>query len=161
MTQSRVIVKDLGFKKVMAELQKAGGTHITVGVHADAKPRKDGGPLAVLVAAANEFGTDTIPERSFMRSTIDSRRQDIALLTTKLLGQVADGKTLVADASGIIGLWVSNAIKKTITDLSEPPNAPSTIARKGSSNPLIDTGQMRASITFAVVEGKKPPKGKV
>jgi hypothetical protein len=32
------------------------------------------------------------------------------------------------------------------------PNAPSTIAAKGSSRPLIDTGAMRKSITFVVSE---------
>jgi len=30
------------------------------------------------------------------------------------------------------------------------PNAPSTIAQKGSSKPLIDTGSMLNSITYAV-----------
>ncbi len=31
-----------------------------------------------------------------------------------------------------------------------PPNAPSTIREKGSSMPLIDTGQMRRAITYAL-----------
>ena len=38
-----------------------------------------------------------------------------------------------------------------LTDLKTPPLAESTIRRKGSSNPLIDTGQLRSSITWQVV----------
>ena len=34
------------------------------------------------------------------------------------------------------------------------PNAPSTIRRKGSSKPLIDTGELRKSITSQVVEAE-------
>lgn len=33
------------------------------------------------------------------------------------------------------------------------PNMPSTIARKGSARPLIDTGQLRKSITYIVKTG--------
>ena len=33
-----------------------------------------------------------------------------------------------------------------------PPNKPSTIKRKGSDMPLIDTGKLRASITYVVRE---------
>jgi len=36
-----------------------------------------------------------------------------------------------------------------MTALDQPPNAPSTVARKrGSTNPLIDTGQLRRSIDW-------------
>lgn len=160
MAKSKVIVKDLGFKEVMQQLLATGKLHITVGVHGDVGARKDG-PSQVLVAAANEFGTKDgrVPERSYMRSTVDARRGDLALLMTKQLGVVADGKRTAKDAAEIAGLFMSSAIKKTLTDLSDPPNAPSTIARKGSSNPLIDTGQLRASITHKVVDGRPPPKG--
>ena len=41
-------------------------------------------------------------------------------------------------------------IVESITQLDTPPNTPKTIARKGSSNPLIDTGFLRANVTFKV-----------
>lgn len=50
--------------------------------------------------------------------------------------------------AGMIG---RDACKKYITDGTHlAPNAPSTIARKGSSTPLIDTGALLNSITYEV-----------
>jgi hypothetical protein len=47
------------------------------------------------------------------------------------------------------------AIQEAITELKEPPNAPSTIKRKHSDNPLIDSGNMRQSVTYSVRKRKK------
>lgn len=52
------------------------------------------------------------------------------------------------ERTGIVG---ENACKKYITDGTHlAPNSPVTIARKGSSIPLIDTGTMLNSITHEV-----------
>ena len=52
------------------------------------------------------------------------------------------------EKAGMIG---RDACKKYIQDGSHlAPNAPSTIAKKGSSLPLVDTGSMLNSITYAV-----------
>ena len=52
------------------------------------------------------------------------------------------------EKAGMIG---RDACKKYITEGTNlAPNAPMTIARKGSSKPLIDTGSMLNSITYAV-----------
>lgn len=162
MAKSRVKVRDLGYASVLKELKATEGVHITVGVHGDQKPRSGGTPMT-LVAAANEFGTTDgrVPERSFIRATVDSRRNDIAEVMQKQMKLLEDGKRSAKDVAEIVGLWTANAIKKYMTDLQEPPNAPSTVARKGSSNPLIDTGQLRSAVTHKVVIGKKPPKGSV
>jgi len=45
------------------------------------------------------------------------------------------------------GLTLVRAIKKKIRSISSPPNHPITIARKGSSSPLIDNGDLFNSIT--------------
>ena len=51
----------------------------------------------------------------------------------------------------LAGMVGEQACKKYITDGTNlAPNAPSTIARKGSSIPLIDTGVMLNSITHEV-----------
>jgi hypothetical protein len=50
------------------------------------------------------------------------------------------------------GLGAQEALRQTIGSGSFVGNAKSTIARKGSSMPLIDTGIMQASATFAVRE---------
>jgi hypothetical protein len=52
------------------------------------------------------------------------------------------------------GLAGQNAARSWFTDSRNgwKPNAPSTIARKGSARPLIDTGALRASITYVIKE---------
>lgn len=53
------------------------------------------------------------------------------------------------DRAGIAG---TNASKSWFTDARNnwAPNAPSTIKRKGSDRPLIDTGTLRRSLTYVV-----------
>ena len=45
-------------------------------------------------------------------------------------------------------------IQQRIRDLKEPKNSDVTIARKGSSNPLIDTGRLRQSVDYIVKVNK-------
>jgi len=51
------------------------------------------------------------------------------------------------EKAGMVG---RDACKSYIAGGVPPPNAPSTIAKKGSSLPLVDTGSMMGSITYAV-----------
>jgi len=54
----------------------------------------------------------------------------------------------------VLGLQVVGQIQQRITSLREPPNKPSTIRRKKTDNPLIDTGFLRSSTTFELRRGK-------
>ena len=51
-----------------------------------------------------------------------------------------------------VGAKAVGGVKSYMTALKEPPNALSTIKRKGSANPLIDTGELRRAITYKVVK---------
>ena len=68
------------------------------------------------------------------------------------LAKVYNAKTGRWENQGLerIGAVVAGAIQQSIRDLRDPPNAPATIERKGSSNPLIDTGFMRLSVSWRV-----------
>lgn len=59
---------------------------------------------------------------------------------------------LVAQGLERAGLTAQNASRNWFTDPRNgwAPNAPSTIQRKGSDRPLIDTGALRNSITYVV-----------
>lgn len=52
-----------------------------------------------------------------------------------------------------VGVVAAAAVKVYMTDLKTPPNAASTIRKKGSNNPLIDSGAMRQSVTHQVSIG--------
>ena len=121
---------------------------IKTGIQTDAG-ENDGVSIAEY-AAFNEFGTRTIPERSFIRSTADSERRKWNSALDKMLTEVIEGKRSLDNGLGIVGLLTERDIKRTIRNLSEPANAQTTIEIKGSSNPLIDTGTMLNSIRYIV-----------
>jgi len=59
-----------------------------------------------------------------------------------------DGQINAEKALERLGVFVTGLVRDKIRTISTPPNKPQTIRRKGSSNPLIDTGQARQSIQF-------------
>ena len=115
------------------------------------------GTQVALVGLWQEFGTRDdagnvrVPERSFFRSTDKKIGKKIRKLVIKL----RDKNTMVLDARGAskIAAFHAGQIQEAITDIKTPPNAPGTISAKGSGNPLIDTGFMRQSITWAIEDG--------
>lgn len=52
-----------------------------------------------------------------------------------------------------VGVYGVKLVQEKIGNGSFVPNAPSTIRRKGSDKPLIDTGRMRQSVKY-VIKGK-------
>lgn len=142
---------DKGWDAFKAEMAQLAGSTIRVGVLGNDAKSKTPGDDATLaeIATFNEFGTSTIPARSFMRSTFDENGY-YAPFTTKVLKSVVAGRTSAANALQIVGLKIQSDVQKKIVALKSPPNAPATIAKKGSSNPLIDTGRLRQSITYEV-----------
>jgi len=51
----------------------------------------------------------------------------------------------------MMGELIVGQLRQSINDLWEPPNAPSTIAKKGHDKPLIDTGFMWNSAEYNVI----------
>jgi hypothetical protein len=102
----------------------------------------------VTIAAANEFGAPRrhIPERSFMRSTFDETKTTVADLVGKEYDKILKGSSTVLVSLGRMGAYMKGAIQKKIQRGPFVANRPFTIKKKGSSRPLIDTGQLRQSI---------------
>lgn len=89
-----------------------------------------------------------IPERSFLRSGYDKYRDEVKEKGQLLLEQVAAGKMTAKGCMMALGIELSSKIKDYARDLNSPENHPFTIDRKGSSNPLVDTGDMIGGITW-------------
>lgn len=107
-------------------------------------------------AVWNEFGTKgggwggPIPERPFLRNAMrDNADKYLAAMRTSA-EKLVKGQTDLGTVMTKLGLIASDDIKKEITSLKSPPNSPVTIARKGSDNPLIDTGEMRNAVSYKV-----------
>lgn len=92
----------------------------------------------------------TIPERSFLRNGYDENRAQVLSSARTALDAVMVGEMEPEKYLEMIGLLLSSAIKDYAVSLNTPPNHPYTVAQKGSSNPLVDTGDMIESITYEV-----------
>ena len=122
---------------------------VDVGVlGSNASRSKEGSPgVTVLdVATWAEFGLGQ-PQRSWLRGYVDTHAKEIQKVIDRELKRVQQGKQSVERALDRVGVWLVGEIQDRIADGIDPANAPSTIAKKGSSTPLIDTGQFRSSIT--------------
>ena len=114
------------------------------------------GTYAAAVAAWNEFGTEKhgrqfVPERPFIRNAIDGAEEDIVrVIEESLQGSQAPSLGFSSLSAGMVGQVMVARIQQSITTLRDPPNSPVTIAMKGSTNPLIDTGFMRMSVTYVI-----------
>lgn len=138
---------DRGYDDMLATLRSMTGVQILVGV------RPDGGdPDIAQIAEWQEFGTKDghVPERSFLRATVDERKTLIANLLTDAVKKVVRGAK-PKNAYGQVGRRVVFEVQRRISSRIDPPNAPSTIAKKGSDKPLIDTGHLHTSIDYEVI----------
>lgn len=158
-TRVKVTEKDLGWNKLykLTQKLKGGKIYAKAGVLSNGNARNDGPIDNVTLAMIQEFGTDRIPARSFVRAPFADNRLKYEGILKKVLTKVYGGDIpALMPGLNAIGLAMATDMKKRITTGAgiPPPNAPSTIAAKGSSRPLVDTGQLVGSITHAVVEEK-------
>ena len=141
---------DPGYRKFLEHLDDSA-TYVDIGIHPVS------GEEMVTIASAHEFGAiagknyqTEIPARPFIRSTVDERRDIYAENGKRLWQRILDKEITIFEGLSLLGQLVEGDIRRKIIELREPPNAPSTIARKGSDNPLVDTGAMVNSIRYAV-----------
>lgn len=128
--------------KLAAEYAK--GEYVTVGFHADKKNQRPDGELNAEIAAKNHFGVG-VPARPFLDVAIAKNKPRLIRAAQESIENGANlGTTMDA-----VGAMAVGAVQSYISEtFIPPPNSPETIKRKGSSHPLIDTGQMRQAITF-------------
>lgn len=113
------------------------------------KPYKDkDAPFIDNVALWNEFGTENIPARPFLRRA----QARVNERGARILKALMDDGAPLDKALKQIGVMMQGEIKQQITHGTFTPNAPSTIARKGSSRPLVDTGNLLQSVHWGVVK---------
>lgn len=136
--------------EVFARLRRLDGLVVRVGV---LTPRRVRGRTIAIVAAAHEFGTRKIPQRSFIGRTIDERGPELQAIQAKVIDRVIDGED-PERAANILGLAASSAIRERIRAGIPPALARKTVERKHSTLPLVDTGQLLNSITHDVRPGR-------
>lgn len=150
------------FKKLLncVNILKKGMPSIRVGILGSTNNRTDGEQTNAEIGFVNEFGKMSgfpkIPERSFIRMPLNTyfmpKLHTKKSLTGKELEKsIAEGK--VEDFATKVGLVAEEVIQEAFAThgFGEwKPNAPMTVELKGSDSPLIDTGELRRSITSKV-----------
>ncbi|MCY9807035.1 hypothetical protein OXT66_05655 [Lentilactobacillus senioris] len=94
----------------------------------------------------NEFGTDKIPARSFLRGASARNRKHSWKYTAGVAVKgVLKGRLTGNQAYKLLGGQMADDVRHQI-DIIGPPNAPATVKMKGRNQPLIDTGGLYRSI---------------
>lgn len=152
-------VKIIDFQLAQQELQREidklrRGGFVTVGIHEGTGNHPDAGISNAQLGALLNFGTDMIPPRPWLVPGVGSATRDIV---DTLAAGVESGAPMNQTLEQV-GAIAAGAAQVYMTELRDPPNAPSTVAQKGSDNPLIDTGVLRASVSYKVTPAK-PEEG--
>lgn len=147
--------KDLGKAKIERELKAAKKLVALVGIPSDAKRHEDNPNIGLAqIAYIMEKGSavNNIPARPFMNQTRERNEKRVLGLSKKLLKNLSNGSTTAMDAIKKLGVTYEGAMKRIFIEGSFAPNALSTIRKKKSSRPLIDTSLLRQSIKFKVAK---------
>ena len=145
-----VIDRDLGFNRIMRDLQKLDGMEVVAGMLKDSGKASNGASY-VDIATWNEYGTRRIPSRPFIRISADTNRQAWTKIAQQCVNDVIDGDN-PRDAAQVVGHRMVEDIREVFGDTSKlKANAPSTIKKKkGRNEPLVDSGEMRRRVNFRI-----------
>lgn len=114
---------------MLNKYRRAESVALRVGI-LDKKTYPDG-ELVANVGYINEYGQGNIPARPFFRTTIENNRADLPSKVASLM-QKHDIET----ALRLVGEHLSDELQESVMTWEEPPNAPSTIKKKGYNAPL-------------------------
>ena len=155
-TKSVRVTSDLKkLNQLVATFADANNLAVKVGILAERNSRSGVGGSNASIGLVMEFGSYVrhIPERSFIRMPLQKKQSELVHEVQRLIGEhlftgirpflmrvgiAAEGVIEDAFASGGFGTWT--------------PIAKATEKRKGSDAILIDTGQLRRSISSKVVK---------
>ena len=133
-------------RRYFADLQRLAEMEVAVGFQSDGDSYEDGTSVAE-VAAYNELGSSSVPARPFMRQSFENHEDNLKAACERVNRTLASGGNLET-ALDQLGVATKALVQEEIVDGEFSPNAESTIKKKGSDKPLIDTGTMRQSVNY-------------
>jgi hypothetical protein len=147
-------------QKIFRALKALSSHEVLVGIPSDKAKRKTedekGGPInnaELLYIHTNGDPRHHIPARPVIEPAVEDDKEVIGEIFADAFSAALEGDEGRAmnllEQAGIEG---ASASQKWFTNSKNgwAPNAESTVKRKKSNRPLIDTGQLRRSITYAV-----------
>lgn len=145
--------KDI-YKQVKKNLLEFSKLDLLVGVPQEKTEREDTSRsitnAELMFIHTNGSPVKNIPKRPTIEPTIEENKEIIADKFKKIVNRILSNKSDGRVELEKLGIWTVNKIKAKFGSDDLVPNSPQTIARKGDNNPLIDTGQLRNSITYVI-----------
>lgn len=101
------------------------------------------------IALAHEYGTDKLPERSFLRASFDEDKNKLESIVESQLDKVLSGQKTAADAANAIGAQAAQLVQNYIDENRVTPK--SDFSRKTQHTTLYETGtHIRDRIAYEV-----------
>lgn len=144
-TKDTVTSNGIKFKAMLAEL---ASKEVRIGFQ-NGDAQSDDGTDMCDIAMWNELGTINMPSRPFIRMSVDDNEGKIGSFIDSQKTNISkgvSGEQILKE----IGIFQKDLIQDKIANGGFTPNAESTVAKKGSSTPLIDSGRMRQSVNYVV-----------
>ncbi len=141
----RITAEGRQFQQMLKDLAKL---EVRIGFQHGQATEEDGTDICD-VAAWNELGTVKSPSRPFLRKSVDENEEKINHFLQSKKADLLQGKA-AEQVLKEIGIFQKDLIQEKITEGSFTPNAASTVRKKGSNKPLIDTGRMRQSVNYVI-----------
>ena len=157
-----IVIKHRGnIEEIQHLLEEMASFRSKIGILAEegaAKKTAEGtetSPLTILqVATAHEFGLG-VPQRSFVRSwSIANKEKNIDMTRKAIIRTLKIRAEDMQPLKQVAAVMKGDMQRRMSDKLITPPLSKITILRKKSDVPLIDTGQLRASIHFATSSAK-------
>lgn len=145
--------KDFGLAEIRLRLEQLAKTEITIGWQGASGAAEHPGSAEPVgtIAAWHELGTDKMPARPSLTLAMDGAIEEFNAAVGRALSDLIDGRLdpdAVAERIGELGV---ERVRAMIDDSPAwaDPLAESTIKRKGHDHPLIETGTLHDSVSWA------------
>lgn len=149
---------DRGLARIVKhfETMRARKSYVKVGVLGKKDTRDSGEITNAQLASIHEYGLGNVPARPFLRPPFEQNKAAyLEILRDAFAAALkSKGPEGYKRALALVGQRLATDIKNYVTtgEGVGPPLADSTIVRKGSSRPLVDTGQLIRSVDYEVID---------
>lgn len=132
-------------EKLAKELQQSGSVKVGLPKGSNAYPD---GTSVIKVGIMHEFGSpaNNIPQRSFLRATVEENQPGYKKMFRKLSEGIVDGRLTELKALNLVGLKVTGDVQTRISDGIRPR------LKYREGTPLYNTGHLLQSITYQVTK---------
>nr|DAU70201.1 MAG TPA: virion morphogenesis protein [Caudoviricetes sp.] len=138
-----IILND--FEKLKSACEDMAGKKILVGLVGGVDSE------VLKIASAHEYGTDKLPERSFIRASFDADQAQLREIVSGSVGKVLSGQMSADAAANAIGAQAAQLVQNFIDDNRVKPQ--SDFSKKTQHTTLYETGtHIRDRITYKIEE---------